>query len=78
MIQGKIIPFPLKNPFSAEAEKRWNKIDKSIQKEISKNVWCSYCSSASTILLESAKMEHNDLILNGNCKVCGNEICRVV
>ena len=78
MNKSKIIPLRQTNLFSLEAVKRWNKIPESIQKKILDNVWCSNCSGSATIILESAKMEQKDLILRGKCRVCGQEVCRVV
>ncbi len=78
MTKGKIIPFPQKLPFSFEAAKRWNKIPKSIQKEILDHVWCGNCVGSCTVIVESAKIERDDLIIRGKCRICGNEVCRLI
>jgi hypothetical protein len=76
--KGKIVPFRPADPFSKEAKERWNRIPKSAQDQILKNVYCVKCLGAVPIILQSAVMERDDLILRGKCKVCGQEVCRLV
>ena len=78
MKKSKIIPRRQTNTFSLEARQRWNTIPESIQKKILDNIWCSKCSGTATIILESAKMERDGLILRGKCIACGQEVCRFV
>lgn len=78
MNKGKIVPFRPSEPFTKEAKERWNRIPKSAQGQILENVFCGKCKGAVPIVLQSAAMEGDSLILRGKCKVCGSEVCRVV
>ncbi len=79
MTERKIIPFkkPV-DPFTKGAKERWSKIPEWAQTKILENVFCTGCSTSTSIILESAKMQKADLILRGKCKVCGHEVCRLV
>lgn len=74
----EMIPFLPAESFTKEAKERWSRIPKLAQDQILKNVFCGKCIGASAIVLESAVMERNDLILRGRCKICGQEVCRLV
>ncbi len=77
MNENNIIPLQ-SSPFSREARERWNKIPRFAQVRVLENVWCGGCVGAVSIVLESAEIECNDLILRGKCKTCGHEVCRVI
>ncbi|MCI5136934.1 MAG: hypothetical protein D3922_00635 [Candidatus Electrothrix sp. AR1] len=64
--------------FSQEALERWGKIEEWAQEKILANVWCNNCRSPVSILLKSAEMVQDDLVLCGKCKRCGHDACRVV
>jgi len=64
--------------FTPQALLRWKKIPEWARKKILDNVFCGRCLSSVTILLETAEMNGNDLILRGKCKQCGKDVCRVV
>jgi fluoride ion exporter CrcB/FEX len=57
---------------------RWNKIPKSVQMRILDTVWCGGCTTTTTLILESVKIQQQDLILQGKCKACAHEVCRIV
>ena len=67
-----------KNQFTPAAAKRWEQIPKEAQAKILANVWCGNCVGSVDILLETAEMIDQDLILRGKCKACGKNVCRVV
>jgi hypothetical protein len=71
---------PIQNgdPFTPQALRRWKKIPEWARKKILDNVFCSICLGSVTILLETAEMNGKDLILQGKCRHCGKDICRVV
>ncbi len=48
------------------------------QEKILDNVWCGQCLGSVTIILETAEMKGDDLVLRGTCKSCGWNVCRVV
>jgi len=66
------------HPFTIDAKRRWDKIPEWAQTEILNNVFCGKCLKAVAIALETAKMQKDVLILRGKCKICGQEVCRVV
>lgn len=76
--ENTIVPIRPKDPFTKDAKNRWGKIPSWVQVQILDNVFCGKCLDSVTILLETANMEGSDLILRGKCKVCGQEVCRLV
>ncbi|MHB0867507.1 MAG: hypothetical protein ACYC29_07765 [Thermoleophilia bacterium] len=78
MNDKKVVPFQRRGPFTGEANKRWNIIPKWDQQKILENVWCVECRVAVSIILETAEMQSDDLLLRGKCKTCGHEVCRLV
>lgn len=76
--ENKIVPIRPKDPFTKDARKRWDKIPSWVQVQILGNVFCGKCLDSVTILLKTASMKKSDLILRGKCKVCGEEVCRLV
>lgn len=78
MDNRKIVPIRQVDPFTKDARARWDEIPKYEQTRILDNVFCGKCRTAVSIVIESAKMQKNDLILRGKCKICGHEVCRLV
>ncbi len=78
MDKRNIVPFRPAGSFTKEAKERWSRIPKSAQNQILENVFCVKCLGAVPIIVQSAAMERDDLILRGKCKVCGHEVCRLV
>lgn len=78
MNEKKVVPIRPTELFTKEAKERWDKIPKSAQTQILNNAFCGKCLNSVPIVLETAKMQRDDLILRGKCKVCGHEVCRVV
>jgi hypothetical protein len=64
--------------FSAPALKRWDELSPSIQAKLLGNVWCGACGKAVHILIESGRIERNNLILIGQCTDCGGRVTRLV
>jgi len=64
--------------FTHEAAREWKKIPKAQQEMILANVWCGQCLGAVRMVLESAKMENGNLVLQGKCVNCRKTVCRVV
>jgi len=67
-----------KNQFTPAAAKRWKRIPQEAQAKILANVWCGNCIRSVHIILESAEVADKTLLLNGKCKLCGKNVCRVV
>lgn len=78
MNNRKIVLIRPSELFTKEAKERWNKIPKSAQTQILNNVFCGKCLNSVPIILETAKMQRDDLILREKCEVCGQEVCRLV
>jgi hypothetical protein len=73
-----IVQIPNRNLFTASALKRWDTIPKSIQVKLLGSVWCGACSKTVYIIVESGRIEKNDLILSGRCAECGGPVARLV
>ena len=69
---------PNRNLFSASALKLWDKIPISMQAKLLGNVWCGACSKTVYIIVESGRIEKNNLILSGRCADCGGSVGRLV
>jgi len=67
-----------RDSFTLEAWQRWEKIPKSAQKMFLDNVFCGTCSGSVTIVLETAVMKGENLILRGKCQHCGKDVCRLI
>jgi hypothetical protein len=68
---------PNRNLFTAPAHKRWDELTPSTQAKLLGNVWCGACTKAVYILVESGRIENNDLILTGQCADCGGPVARL-
>lgn len=73
-----IMPIQPIDPFTPAAARRWGKIPQDVQQRILANVWCGSCVDSVQIVIETAVMEGKYLLLNGRCKTCGKDVCRVV
>lgn len=65
------------DPFTPEAARRWREVPQWAQEKTLENVWCGQCLGAVTIILETAKMVEDNLILQDKCKGCGGNAWRV-
>ena len=64
--------------FSTKAAKFWAAIPAEIKKIILANVFCSRCRGAVSIVNFTGTVKGGDLVLNGSCAVCGNEVARLI
>lgn len=64
--------------FSPPAAKLWGKLPKEEQLALLANVYCGICKDAVTIISFNGTVSKRDLTLNGQCKVCGDNITRVI
>jgi len=69
---------PNRSAFTAPALKRWDVLTPSTQAKLLGNVWCGACTKAVYILVESGRIENNDLILTGRCADCGGQVARLI
>ena len=70
-----VVPLRPPSKFTPQARA---KIASQAQASILENVYCVNCHDAVSILLASAKMEQDSLVLVGTCKTCGGKVCRLV
>ena len=63
---------------SAQAAKLWNAISTDTRKKLLANVYCGHCRGAVSIVNVVGTVKGGDLVLNGNCAVCGGEVARLV
>ncbi len=70
-----IFQFP---QFSLEAVKIWEKIPVEFQDTILSNVLCSNCRDSVRMVDYSGSVVSGDLLLKGNCAICGRTVARLV
>ena len=63
---------------SAQASKLWNAIPIDARRKILGNVFCGHCRGAVSIVNVAGTVKGGDLVLNGNCAVCGHNVARLV
>ncbi len=56
----------------------WKKMPEHGKKGVIESCWCGSCMKAVTIENFTLVFKKPDLILQGFCKVCGNDIVRLV
>ena len=71
----KITKLPQVTPEAAEF---WATIPAEIKTQLLANVFCSHCNDVVKIVDYKAAMSGTNLVLNGCCAVCGNEVVRVI
>ena len=64
--------------FSIPAKKLWEQIPMDKQTQLLSNVWCSHCSGETTIINYKGKVAKGNLILEGDCKKCGEPVARFI
>jgi hypothetical protein len=62
--------------FTPPAAKLWAKLPKSEQQALLANVYCGSCKDVVTIVSFAGTVSKQNLILNGRCKTCGDEVTR--
>ncbi len=70
-----IFQFPQLSP---DAAKLWEEISVEFQEEILDNVFCSHCRDAVRIVDYSGSVVSGDLLLKGNCAICGHDVASLV
>jgi hypothetical protein len=70
-----IFQFP---QFSPKAAKLWEEIPAEFQEKILDNVFCSHCRDSVRIVDYSGSVVSGDLLLKGNCAICGYVVARLV
>jgi hypothetical protein len=69
------IPFP---EFTPPARRRWEKVPPWAREKILDAVWCGNCLTGTPMQVRIGKMQDDCLILEGTCKICGNDAFRVI
>ena len=63
---------------SVEASKLWIAIPTDAKKKLLANVFCAHCRGAVSIVKVTGRVKGGDLVLTGNCAVCGHGVGRHV
>ena len=64
--------------FTSKAAKLWAAIPSDDKSLLLDNVYCSRCRDAVKIINFKGSVQGGDLVLNGECNVCGNAVARVI
>ena len=64
--------------FTPKATKMWENLHPDYKLMVLNNVYCVHCSKTGSMQLLQARVERNDLILQGACLKCGEPVTRVV
>ncbi len=64
--------------FSKPAKNLWEQIPKDRQTLLLSNVWCGHCSGETTIINFKGKVAKGNLVLEGDCKKCGEPVARFI
>jgi superfamily II DNA helicase RecQ len=67
-----------KEVISFEANKKWLAIPADFRKELERNVWCSHCTDVVQIVDYVVKESPPGIVLEGQCRKCGNEVARFI
>lgn len=65
---------------SEKAEQLWREIPEPIQEQLIENIFCRSCRGSVRIvhfIVEMADAER-DIVLQGECEQCGNEVARYI
>jgi hypothetical protein len=61
-----------------QASRFWNAIPGDAREKILANVYCGHCRDAVSIVNVSGVVKGGNLVLNGNCAQCGQDVARLV
>lgn len=64
--------------FTPKATEFWATIPATIKPQLLANVFCSHCRDVVKIVDYKGTVIGSDLVLDGSCAVCGNEVTRVI
>lgn len=60
-----------------DALKKWSSIPEDLQQRLIDNVFCLSCG-VTTIVDYSITADKFGILLKGKCKICGNEVARLI
>lgn len=64
--------------FTTEARALWDAMPEEQQSQVLKNVWCVACGEVGRIVSFKGRVEDGDLVLDGQCDVCGGPVARLI
>lgn len=64
--------------FTPQAHRRWKRVPEWARAQILEAVWCGNCLEGTPIELQIGRMEDEYLILEGKCRICGNDVVRLI
>lgn len=68
----------MEDVFTPQAQAKWDAVPPSVQNKLLANVWCTHCSSETTIINYRGKVSGKQLVLTGECITCHGEVARVI
>ena len=73
-----MLSFKGMNNFTKQAQKLWANIPSDVRLAILNSVKCGKCRGTVTMLNITGRVEKGDLILNGQCDRCGENVGRLI
>lgn len=64
--------------FTKQAAGFWNALSADSRAKILANVFCGHCRGETSIVNVTGALKGRDLVLNGSCAKCGQEVARLV
>ncbi len=61
-----------------QARSFWDSISERGKTRLLNNVWCMSCGAVRTIVRYRGRLERGDLVLEGECGTCGEQVARLV
>jgi len=68
----------MQNNFTKQAKTIWDSLPEDFQEKVLKSVFCVKCRTAVEIVEYAGVVEDGLLVLDGNCKTCGQAVTRVL
>lgn len=66
------------NELTPEAKSLWAAIPAEQQSSLLQNVWCPSCGRPTKIVNFQGRIQHGDLVLEGECESCGSPVGRLI
>lgn len=64
--------------FTPQARRLWEQIPEIYRQRLLANVWCRTCGATTTIVDYQGRVEGRDVLLTGQCAICGGNMARLV
>jgi hypothetical protein len=64
--------------FTEPAKEAWLNIPEETREKLLSNVHCTTCGEMTTIVKYDGQIRSGDLLLDGNCETCGDDVTRLI